>query len=224
MRGNFIAQLENVSFAYPTTPDEVLFENVDLSLDSKSRVCLLGENGQGKTTLVKVLLGQLAPTKGIANVNRGARVALVNQHHADQLAFHKTPLAFLLDLYPGDGSLEHEQKLRSHFASVGVNAAQQGTSAGALSGGQRSRVALAAVSYSKPHLLVLDEPTNNLDLEAVAALADAVSSFEGGVVLVSHDQFFVQRVAKEVYVVGNRAVTKQVSFLAYRKEMEKKLE
>ncbi len=223
LRGNYIARLENVSFKYPAG-DKILFENVDLSLDSKSRVCLLGENGEGKTTLVMVLVGQLEPVSGIASVDRGARVALVNQHHSDQLAFDKTPLAFLLDNFPGDGSLEHERTLRSHLASVGVNAAQQGTPSGALSGGQRSRVALAATSYSKPHLLVLDEPTNNLDLEAVAALADAVDSFQGGVVLVSHDQFFVQRVAKEVYVVGDKKVTKQESFAAYRKAMEKTLE
>ena len=102
-------------------------------------------------------------------------------------------------------------------------AAQQATPSGALSGGQRSRVALAAVSYARPHLLVLDEPTNNLDLEAVAALADAVEAFQGGVVLVSHDQFFVQRVAREVFVVGKGAVTKQESFEAYRNAMAKKL-
>ena len=114
--------------------------------------------------------------------------------------------------------------MRAHLASVGVSAAQQGTPSGALSGGQRSRVALAATSFAKPHLLVLDEPTNNLDLEAVAALADAVERFEGGVVLVSHDQYFVQRVARDVYVVGNGAVTKQESFQAYRAAMEKTLE
>lgn len=217
-----IAKLENVAFKYPGMETE-LFASVDMSLDSTSRVCLLGENGDGKTTLVKVMLGNLEPTQGLVTINRGARVALVNQHHADQLAYDKTPLAFMLDKYPGDGSSAHEQELRSHLAGCGVMAAQQGVPAGALSGGQRSRVALAAVSYAKPHLLVLDEPTNNLDLEAVAALADAVESFQGGVVLVSHDQYFVGRVAKEVHVVGNGAVRKMESFDAYRKVMAKKL-
>ncbi|ACO60757.1 ABC transporter/cobalt transport family protein [Micromonas commoda] len=217
-----IARLENVAFRYPGM-DSDLFANVDMGLDSDSRVCLLGENGDGKTTLVKVMLGHLAPTAGLVTVDRGARVALVNQHHADQLAYDKTPLAFMLDKFPGDGSLQHEQDLRSHLAGCGVMAAQQATPSGALSGGQRSRVALAAVSYARPHLLVLDEPTNNLDLEAVAALAAAVEAFQGGVVLVSHDQFFVQRVAREVFVVGKGAVTKQESFEAYRNAMAKKL-
>ena len=217
-----IARLEGVAFRYPGM-DSDLFANVDMGLDSDSRVCLLGENGDGKTTLVKVMLGHLAPTQGLVTVDRGARVALVYQHHADQLAYDKTPLAFMLDKFPGDGSLQHEQDLRSHLAGCGVMAAQQATPSGALSGGQRSRVALAAVSYARPHLLVLDEPTNNLDLEAVAALADAVEAFQGGVVLVSHDQFFVQRVAREVFVVGKGAVTKQESFEAYRNAMAKKL-
>ena len=223
LRGPFVARLEKVSFRYPAG-DKTLFANVDMTLDSASRVCLLGENGEGKTTLVKVLLGQLEPTSGVASLDRGARVALVNQHHADQLAFDKTPLAFMLEKFPGDGGAAHEREVRAHLASVGVSAAQQGTPSGALSGGQRSRVALAATSFAKPHLLVLDEPTNNLDLEAVAALADAVERFEGGVVLVSHDQYFVQRVARDVYVVGNGAVTKQESFQAYRAAMEKTLE
>ena len=223
LRGPFLARLEKVSFRYPAG-DKTLFANVDMTLDSASRVCLLGENGEGKTTLVKVLLGQLEPTSGVASLDRGARVALVNQHHADQLAFDKTPLAFMLEKFPGDGGAAHEREVRAHLASVGVSAAQQGTPSGALSGGQRSRVALAATSFAKPHLLVLDEPTNNLDLEAVAALADAVERFEGGVVLVSHDQYFVQRVARDVYVVGNGAVTKQESFQAYRAAMEKTLE
>ena len=201
-----------------------LFANVDMTLDSASRVCLLGENGEGKTTLVKVLLGQLEPTSGVASLDHGARVALVNQHHADQLSHDKTPLAFMLEKFPGDGGAAHEREVRAHLASVGVSAAQQGHDpSGALSGGQRSRVAPAATSFAKPHLLVLDEPTNNLDLEAVARWRTPWTHSRG-VVLVSHDQYFVQRVAREVFVVGNGAVTKQESFQAYRAAMEKTLE
>lgn len=93
----------------------------------------------------------------------------------------------------------------------------------ALSGGQRSRVALAATSFARPHLLVLDEPTNNLDLEAVEALADAVQNFRGGVILVSHDQYFVSRVAKQVKVVGGGKVKEVESFEKYRKQQMAKV-
>lgn len=109
-----IAKLENVAFEYPGT-DAELFAGVDMSLDSDSRVCLLGENGDGKTTLVKVMLGHLEPTRGTVTINRGARVALVNQHHADQLSYDKTPLAFMLERFPGGGGRRMTCDTHSRF-------------------------------------------------------------------------------------------------------------
>ena len=128
-----------------------------------------------------------------------------------------------MDKFPGDGSYNHEQQLRSHLHSCGVTSEMQSLPSSALSGGQRSRVALAAVSYTRPHVLVLDEPTNNLDLESVVALADCIDKFEGGVVLVSHDQYFVSRVASEVWVVEKGAVVRAESFEKYRAAELKKL-
>jgi ATP-binding cassette subfamily F protein 3 len=163
-----------------------------------------------------------------------------------------TPLHWMQTQFPGDGSYDHEQKLRSQLAQCGVTGNHyskvlstvtlfskyteamtfenlrlsgnlQTTRAQCLSGGQRSRVALAAVSYQRPHLLIMDEPTNNLDLESVEALSKAVANFPGGVVLVSHDQTFVSAVAKEVWVVGNGQVKKEESFEAYKKRILKSL-
>jgi ATP-binding cassette subfamily F protein 3 len=216
-----IVRFDGVSFAYPGGDE--LFADVDLSVDSKSRVVLLGENGQGKTTMVKIITGELEPTSGLVTRDRGARVCLVNQHHAEQLAYDKTPLAFMLDAFPGDGSYNHEQKLRSHLSGCGVLTELQNVPALALSGGQKSRVAMAAVSFQAPHLIILDEPTNNLDLESCEALAEAIENFKGGVVLVSHDQYFVERVAKEVVVIENGAVKRLESFASYKKSIAKKL-
>ena len=168
--------------------------------------------GNGKTTLVKLIIGELRPTEGEIVHASGCRIALVNQHHADQIDLTMSPLQFLMDKFPGDSSYDHEQALRSHLHSCGVTSEMQLLPSSALSGGQRSRVALAAVSYTAPHVLVLDEPTNNLDLESVASLADCIESFKGGVVLVSHDQYFVGRVAREVW----GTVKKASSFDAYR--------
>merc|ERR1712039_89536 len=142
--------------------------------------------------------------------------ALVNQHQADQLDLTMTPLQFMLHKFPGDGSTAQEQALRSHLSQCGCGADLQNVSAGALSGGQRSRVAMAAVSFERPHVLVMDEPTNNLDLASVEALAESVKNFDGGVVLVSHDQYFVSQVAKEVWAVSGGTVKKLESFDAYR--------
>lgn len=218
----FAVQVKNVGFRYSAeTP--LLFNGVEMGIDSSSRIVLLGENGNGKTTLVKLLLGELSATSGDIFIAGGTRIALVNQHHADQIDLTLSPLQFMLDKFPGDGSYNHEQALRSHLSGCGVTSEMQSLPASALSGGQRSRVSLAAVSYTQPHIIVLDEPTNNLDLESVVALADCLDKFAGGVVLVSHDQYFVSRVAKEVWVVDKGAVTKAASFDAYRAAQLKKI-
>ena len=206
--------------ARPTTP---LFEGAEMSIESSSRIVLLGENGNGKSTLVKLMTGALDPTSGEVKRNAQCRVAIVNQHHADQIDLQMTPLEFMRSRFPGDGTDAHLLALRTHLDRSGVPTTKQTVPAHALSGGQRSRVALAAVSYVQPHVLILDEPTNNLDLESVAALADAVEAFQGGVVLVSHDQYFVGRVAKEVWLVAKGGVKKVESFDKYREYQLKKL-
>jgi len=217
----FCVQLRAVAFGYPGSAP--LFRGAELSVDTKSRIVLLGENGNGKSTLVKLMTGALEPSEGEVKRNAQARVAIVNQHHADQLELHMTPLEFMKHNFAGDGSASHELLLRSHLDRMGVPTTKQQVPAYGLSGGQRSRVALAAVSYVRPHVLVLDEPTNNLDLESVAALADCVARFDGGVVLVSHDQYFVGRVATEVWLVAKQAVKKVESFDKYRDYQLKKL-
>ena len=257
----FIVQMRGVAFGYPGT-GTTLFSGADFSVTSQSRVVLLGENGNGKTTLVKIMLGELVPTEGEVLIKSSARVALVNQHHADQIDLELTPLEFMAKTFPapeGVTAFEHLQRLRGHLAGCGVTGGSSKPSAGtstgsgggaaaamsgkdgggggggdgvmdlqnvpaaALSGGQRSRVALAAVSYREPHVLVLDEPTNNLDLESVAALAESVKAFKGAVVCVSHDQYFVNAIANEAWVVANGAVKRVESFEAYRQKQLKKL-
>merc|ERR1712166_1073430 len=101
-----------------------LFTGAEFGVDGKSRIVLVGENGNGKTTLVKLMLGQLQPTKGAVNINRGARIALVNQHHADQLDLSMTPLQFLLNKFPGDGSYNQEQAIRGHLTQCGCGQEQ----------------------------------------------------------------------------------------------------
>lgn len=229
----FLVQLLGVGFGYPNSTPARLFENCEFGITSKSRIVLLGENGNGKTTLVKLIIGELEACEGEVRRSPHARYAIVNQHHADQIDLSMTPLQFMASKFPGDGSYEQTQKLRSHLASCGVTAGSntkdsklmdlQNTPASALSGGQRSRVALAAVSFSRPHVLVLDEPTNNLDLESVAALAESVQKFEGAVICVSHDQFFVQAVANEAWVVNGGKVKQVESFDAYRERQLKVL-
>merc|ERR1712217_169061 len=130
-----------------------------------------------------------------------------------------TPMQFMRHKFPGNGSDAWEAGLADHLNKCGVRFHQLNVVASALSGGQRSRVALAAVSFARPHVLILDEPTNNLDLSSVEVLAEAIEKFEGGVVLVSHDQHFVSRLAKQTWVVGDNGVRRAESFEAYRAEL-----
>jgi ATP-binding cassette subfamily F protein 3 len=113
-----IVELRNVGFGYPGGP--LLFSGAEFNIDARSRLVLLGENGNGKTTLVKLLVGELQPSHGEVKIDPACRVAVVNQHHADQIDLDLTPLAFLKRAFPGDGSYGHDQKLRSHLASCGV--------------------------------------------------------------------------------------------------------
>merc|ERR1719313_1237433 len=117
-----------------------------------------------------------------------------------------TPLEFVQSKCPGDRSEAQTRLLRSELDKSGIGTALHDVPAAALSGGQKSRLAMVAVSVERPHVLFMDEPTNNLDVNAVEALADALENFGGGVVLVSHDKYFVSRVAKTVWHVGSGRV------------------
>ena len=199
--------VSDVTFGY-TGMKKPLFRHAELCVDSGSKMVLLGENGRGKTTLVKLMLGELDPTAGMVHRNSGAKIALVNQHHGDQIDLDMTALDYLCSEYKGAISREVVEQMRGHLNSCGVDADLQIVKARAMSGGQRSRVAMAAVSYCRPHVIILDEPTNNLDVESVEALADSIQKFEGGVVIVSHDEYFVSRVANETWVIDEGRIEK----------------
>ena len=164
-------KVSDVSFGYPGMA-KPLFQHAEVCVDSGSRLVLLGENGRGKTTLVKLMLGELDPTAGVVHRNSGARVALVNQHHGDQIDLDMTALDYLCSQHKGEISREIVEQMRAHLNSCGIDGELQIVRGRAMSGGQRSRLAMAAVSFARPHVLILDEPTNNLDVESVEALAD----------------------------------------------------
>ncbi|GAA29224.2 ATP-binding cassette sub-family F member 3, partial [Clonorchis sinensis] len=189
-----VLQLDEVCFHY--VPEKPILYKVDLSISSDSRICIVGENGAGKTTLLRVLLGQLEPTSGMRHTHRGLRVGYFSQHHVDQLDLNLNSLEFLMRKFPS----QNEQTYRSQLAGFNITDMLALQPIGSLSGGQKSRVAFAAMCMSNPNLLVLDEPTNHLDVETIGALSDALRSFQGGVVLVSHDERLIETVCNEVWV------------------------
>ena len=202
-----ILMLEQARFGY--SPDKILLDDVDIQIDQRSRVALLGRNGCGKSTLIKLIVGILTPNKGKATINRGAKIEYLAQHQLEQLDAFSTPLETLKEKYPGDGSLSHEQALRNYLAKFGLGGETlPNQTIHTLSGGQKCRLCLAGAMFRKPHLLILDEPTNHLDLETTEALIKAIEDFNGGVLLVSHDQHLLTSSCKELYVVGDGKLEK----------------
>lgn len=159
--------------------------------------------------MLKLLIGELQPTSGQQNRNSRLRISYFAQHHVDQLDLNLSPVSFLAARMPGKSDQEYRQHLGS-FGLTGLTGLQQIST---LSGGQKSRVAFALLSLQQPHILVLDEPTNHLDIEGLDALMDALSKWNGGVIVVSHDSRFIHTVCKELWVVANQKAEKLLSSL-----------
>mmetsp|Transcript_9988 Transcript_9988/g.14012 ORF Transcript_9988/g.14012 Transcript_9988/m.14012 type:complete len:851 (-) Transcript_9988:83-2635(-) len=218
-----IVCLDQVTFGYDS--EHILLKDVDLTIDSKSRVALLGRNGCGKSTLIKLVVGALEPLKGKASRDGRSKIEYLAQHQLEQLDPDGTPLQTMLDRYPGDRGNAHQLELRRYLANFGLGGdVLPNQKIHTMSGGQKCRLCLACAMYRKPHMLILDEPTNHLDLETTEALIEAIHVFKGGVLLVSHDQHLLTSVCKNLYVVENGQVerlrqgtTNGEAFEAYKK-------
>ena len=200
-----IIRLEQVKFGYST--DKILLEAVDLTVNIKSRIALLGRNGCGKSTLIKLTVGGLQPLTGQAKIDPRAKIEYLAQHQLEQLDPDGTPLQTMVDRYPGDRSNSHIGELRRYLANFGLGGEiLPNQKIHTMSGGQKCRLCLACAMYRKPHLLILDEPTNHLDLETTEALINAIRDFAGGVLLVSHDQHLLTSVCNDLLVVEKKRV------------------
>jgi len=177
-----------------------LLEDINVKVEMTSRIGILGANGCGKSTLIKVLLGELLPVDGSVWLNTNARIAYFTQHHVDQLNLGLTPVAWLKHLFPGTSDAD----CRRHLAKFGILGELALLQIGNLSGGQRSRLAFSILCWREPHVLILDEPTNHLDLETIDQLILAVQGFKGAVLIISHDQHFLQHAVKEFWSVHNK--------------------
>ena len=218
-----IIRLEQVGFGYSS--DNILLENVDLTVNIRSRIALLGRNGCGKSTLIKLTVGGLQPLSGLAKIDPRAKIEYLAQHQLEQLDPDGTPLQTMVDRYPADRSNSHIGDLRRYLANFGLGGEiLPNQKIHTMSGGQKCRLCLACAMYRKPHLLVLVEPTNHLDLETTEALIKAIRDFDGGVLLVSHDQHLLTSVCDDLLVVENRRVrvlrsgkSNKDAFEAYKK-------
>jgi ATP-binding cassette subfamily F protein 3 len=197
-----IVQMSGVTFGY--TPDNILLRNVDLDVQLDSRIGIVGPNGAGKTTILKLLIGKLSATTGLISQNPRLRIGYFAQHHVDALDLNASAVTFMAKQYPGRTDEEYRRQLGA-FGITGTTGLQKME---LLSGGQKSRVAFACLALTNPHILVMDEPSNHLDIEAMDALSGALREFEGGVLMVSHDVTMLQTVCTSLWVCDNGTVEK----------------
>ncbi|KAI1203729.1 P-loop containing nucleoside triphosphate hydrolase protein [Nemania serpens] len=197
-----IIQMSGVTFGY--SPDQILLKNVDLDVQLDSRIGIVGPNGAGKTTVLRLLIGKLSATQGLISQNSRLRVGFFAQHHVDALDLTMSAVSFMAREYPGRSDEEYRRQLGS-FGITGTTGLQKME---VLSGGQKSRVAFACLALTQPHILVLDEPSNHLDIEAMDALSEALNEFQGGVLMVSHDVTMLQTVCKSLWICENGTVFK----------------
>ena len=208
-----IIGMEGVSVGYD---GRAILRGLSLRIDQDDRIALLGRNGEGKSTLSKLLAGKLAPMTGQITRSSKLRIGYFAQHQVDELHLDETPLQHIQRMRPE----EHQSKLRARLAGFGLLADQADTVVGKLSGGQKARLSLVLATLDAPHLLILDEPTNHLDIESREALVEALTAYTGAVVLVSHDMHLLSLVADRLWLVKGGQVTPYGKDLeAYRSEL-----
>lgn len=195
-----LLKIDNMGFGY--TDESMLFQKVNLSLRTGDRIALLGPNGVGKSTLIKLLTAELVPTEGKVALDSSTRIGYFSQHQLEHLNGALTPLQHLQQLAPNETILA----LRTFLGRFGLADDSKDRSIATFSGGEKSRLALALLAWQKPHLLLLDEPTNHLDLDMRDALIIALENYTGSLVIVSHDRSLIRAVADELWIVADSNV------------------
>jgi ATP-binding cassette subfamily F protein 3 len=196
-----ILVLDDVTVGYD--PLKPVLRKVKLRIDHDDRIALLGQNGNGKSTLAKLIAERLAPFSG--EVRRAAKlnIAFFAQHQLDDLIPEASPYEHVLKLMPN----EPEAKVRSRVARFGLPTAKMDTPARDLSGGERARLLLGLATFTGPNLLILDEPTNHLDIDSREALVQALNAFEGAVIVVSHDRHLIESTVDRLLLVADGGVS-----------------
>ena len=194
-----ILALDHVTVGYGGVP---VLSNIHLSVDMDDRIALLGANGNGKSTLAKLIAGRLDPISGDVRRSGKLKVGYFAQHQADELILDETPVAHMARALPR----ATPPVVRAQLARFGLDADRAETPCGNLSGGEKARLLLALATRDAPQLLILDEPTNHLDIDAREALVRALSDYEGAVLLITHDPHLVELVADRLWLVADGTV------------------
>ncbi|ODV57956.1 ATP-binding cassette family ATPase ARB1 [Ascoidea rubescens DSM 1968] len=217
-----VLSFDNISFSYSGNAEDNLFKNLSFGVDMDSRIALVGPNGVGKSTLLKLMTGKLQPQSGRISKHTHLKIGVYSQHSADQLDLSKNPLEFVRDKFSNIS--QDFQYWRQQLGRFGLTGEGQTSIMATLSEGQRSRVVFALLALESPNILLLDEPTNGLDIPTIDSLAEAINSYNGGVCVVSHDFRLLNKIAKDIFVIEHKTATKwEGSILDYKKKLAKNI-
>jgi len=196
-----IIAVDDVSVGYD--PKKPVLNRVTLRIDNDDRIALLGANGNGKSTLVKLLASRLSPFSGTITRAEKISIAYFAQHQLDELSEDGSPYDHVRKLMPD----APETKVRGRTGAIGFSGKAGDTQVKNLSGGEKARLLLGLATFFGPNMIILDEPTNHLDIDSRAALAEAINEFPGAVIMVSHDRYLIEACADRLWVVADQTVT-----------------
>jgi ATP-binding cassette, subfamily F, member 3 len=183
-------------------PGRPVLSGLSLRIDNDDRIALLGANGNGKSTLVKLLAERLAPEHGTVTRASNLKIAYFAQHQLDELELNASPYDHVRRMVPD----EPEAKVRARVGAIGFSGLAANTKVEKLSGGEKARLLLGLATFRAPHLVILDEPTNHLDIDSRAALIEAINDYSGAVILVSHDRYLLEACADRLWLVQGGTV------------------
>jgi len=201
-----------IVFGYDAS--KLLFKKVDFNLTMQSRIAVIGANGAGKSTLIKLIMKDLEVLFGSIETNRSCRISPFFQHHVDQLDLTKSPVDFLFEKFK-KGLIKEprpDEIIRNALGRFGLSGDIVDRPMSTLSGGQKSRVAFTVLTWKTPNFIIMDEPTNHLDMETIDALIRALNVWKGGLLIVSHDQHFLQSIAKDYWIVAKKKICRFKEF------------
>ena len=187
-----VIKVTDVRFSYdPVTLPFIFDTPISIDIKMSTRMGVMGPNGAGKSTFLKLITGRLNPVSGTITTNKNAKIGYFAQHHSAEMDLNFTPMEFMMDAFPE----EKVGLLRAHLGKVGCSGSLTDCRMTDLSQGMRSCIGFAKITYFCPHLLIMDEPTNFLDIETVDALISAANKYQGSLLLVSHSRLFLQKCA-----------------------------